>query len=89
MLITIYELHNRRFHPVKQYYWWRVPMVEELKFENEKSDETYMMHCPGCGRYLSRHIIRNSHQCHGTLTENPVPVKRIKPGKTPGFIMTK
>ena len=76
MLITLYELTNSRFHVAKQYYWWRVPQIDELPEDHPATS----IDCPGCGRNLTRLQIRNNHQCPGTKTTYPVPDELFRTG---------
>jgi hypothetical protein len=81
MLITVYQKTTEGFRQVNQFYWWRVELVDEIKAQEElglrepSRHHTYMA-CPGCGRRLSRQIIRQRHQCAGTLTDRPVVPRR-------------
>lgn len=78
MLITVYELVNRKFQTAKQFYWWRVPILEELKETGEYQSGRSRIKCPGCGKEYSRAVIRYEHECRGTLTGDPVPYHLFK-----------
>ena len=81
MLITVYQKTSLGWQQIRQFYWWRVDTVEEIKQKEdlglqEPTTNHIYTRCPGCGRRMARQRILLRHQCPGTLTTQPVTKTR-------------